>query len=84
MTELRRRLRYHQARWRVADRHPIGSQPIAPRPDGKPARPVGSHLPLDYAKASGADFLNGNALAPPGPEPRSRSTPELRPPVAVG
>jgi hypothetical protein len=66
MTEFRRRLRYHQARWRVANGHPIGSQPIAPRPDGKPARPVGSRLPLDYAKATGANFVNGNALAAAG------------------
>ena len=63
MTELRRRLRYSQARWRAANGHPIGSQPIAPRPERKPARPVGSRLPLDYARATGANFLNGNALA---------------------
>jgi hypothetical protein len=62
MTEFRRRLRYHQAQWREANGHPIGSQPIAPRPDGKPARPVGSRLPLDYARATGASFLTANAL----------------------
>ncbi|HEV3496155.1 MAG TPA: hypothetical protein VHA34_07395, partial [Actinomycetes bacterium] len=33
MTGFRRRLRYHQARWREANGHPIGSQPIAPRAD---------------------------------------------------
>ena len=49
MTEFRRRLRYHQARWREANGHPIGTQPIVPRP-GKPVRPVGSRLPLDYAR----------------------------------
>jgi hypothetical protein len=62
MTEYRRRLRYHQAQWREANGHPIGSQPIAPRPDGKPARPVGSRLPLDYARGTGANFLTANAL----------------------
>ena len=62
MTELRRRLRYHQARWREANGHPIGTQPIVPRP-GKPARPVGSRLPLDHAQETGATFLTAGALA---------------------
>ena len=34
MTEFRRRLRYHQAQWREAHGHPIGTQPIVPRPGG--------------------------------------------------
>jgi hypothetical protein len=63
MTSFRRRLRYHQARWREANGHPIGSQPIAPRPDGGPARPVGSRLPLAYARETGANFLTAGALA---------------------
>ena len=63
MTGFRRRLRYHQARWRAANGHPIGSQPIAPRPGAKPARPVGSHLPLAYARETGANFLTAGALA---------------------
>jgi hypothetical protein len=62
MTEFRRRLRYHQAQWRAANRHPIGSQPIAPPPDGGPARLVGSRLPLAYAKETGANFLSAGAL----------------------
>jgi len=62
VTEFRRRLRYHQARWREANGHPIGSQPIVPRPGGGPARPVGSRLPLDYARATGATFLTAPAL----------------------
>ena len=45
----RRRLRYHQARWREAHGHPIGSQPIDPRPDERARRLVGSRLPLAYA-----------------------------------
>jgi hypothetical protein len=62
MTDLRRRLRYHQARWREANGHPIGSQPIAPPPDGKPARLVGSRLPLAYALETGANFISARAL----------------------
>src|SRR3982750_2590483 len=61
LTEFRRRLRYHQAQWREAKRHPIGSQPIAPRP-GAPARPVGSRLPLAYARETGANFISAGAL----------------------
>lgn len=61
MTGFRRRLRYHQARWREANGHPIGSQPIAPRPGGQ-ARPVGSRLPLDYAHETGSNFLTPAAL----------------------
>jgi hypothetical protein len=62
MTAFRRRLRYHQAGWREANGHPIGSQPIVPRA-GKPSRPVGSRLPLDYARETGANFVTTNALA---------------------
>jgi hypothetical protein len=61
MTEFRRRLRFQQAKWREAQGHPIGSQPIAPK--GKPARPVGSRLPLDYSQETGANFVTGGALA---------------------
>jgi hypothetical protein len=62
MTEFRRRLRYHQAQWRDANKHPIGSQPISPRPDSRPARLVGSRLPLDYARETGANFLTAPAV----------------------
>jgi hypothetical protein len=61
MTEFRRRLRYHQAQWREANMHPIGSQPIVPL-ERKPSRPVGSRLPLDYARETGANFLTAGAL----------------------
>ena len=60
MTDYRRALRYHQARWREAKGHPIGSQPILPR-EGKPSRPVGSRLPLDYARETGANFVTAGA-----------------------
>jgi hypothetical protein len=62
LTEFRRRLRYHQAQWREAQGHPIGSQPIAPRPGDRSARPVGSRLQLDYAKETGANFLTAGAV----------------------
>jgi hypothetical protein len=61
MTEFRRRLRYHQSQWREAQGHPIGSQPIAPKPGGA-ARLVGSRLPLVYARETGANFLTAGAL----------------------
>jgi hypothetical protein len=61
MTEFRRRLRYHQSQWREAQGHPIGSQPIAPKPGGA-VRLVGSRLPLDYARETGANFLTAGAL----------------------
>jgi PD-(D/E)XK nuclease superfamily len=61
LTDFRRRLRFHQSQWREAAGHPIGSQPIAPPPGGK-ARPVGSRLPLDYARETGANFLIPAAL----------------------
>jgi PD-(D/E)XK nuclease superfamily protein len=61
MTDFRRALRFHQAQWREANGHPIGSQPIVPRP-GKPSRPLGSRLPLDYARETGANFVTAGAL----------------------
>src|SRR6266513_2945285 len=62
MTAFRRRARLHQARWRESKGHPSGTQPIVPRA-GKPSRPVGSRLPLDYARENGANFLTPGALA---------------------
>jgi hypothetical protein len=61
MTAYRRRMRLHQARWRERHGHPIGSQPIVPRA-GKPSQPVGSRLPLDYARETGATFATSAAL----------------------
>jgi hypothetical protein len=60
MTDFRRRLRYHQARWREDQGFPIGTLPIVPQP-GRPWRPVGSRLPLEFAKESGANLLTGRA-----------------------
>jgi hypothetical protein len=61
MTDFRRKLRFQQARWREANGHPVGTQPIAPK-DGKPVRLVGSRLPLDYARDTGANFVTAGAL----------------------
>jgi hypothetical protein len=61
MTEFRRRLRYHQSQWREAQGHPIGTQPIAPKPGGA-VRLVGSRLPLPYARETGANFLTAGSL----------------------
>jgi hypothetical protein len=61
LTDFRRRLRFHQSQWREAEGHPMGSQPITPPPGGK-ARPVGSRLPLEYARDTGANFLTPAAL----------------------
>jgi PD-(D/E)XK nuclease superfamily protein len=60
MTEFRRRLRYHQSQWREAQGHPIGTQPIAPKP-GAAMRLVGSRLPLVYAEETGANFISAGA-----------------------
>jgi hypothetical protein len=62
MTAYRRGLRYHQSQWREARGHPIGTQPIVPRP-GASVRLVGSRLPLDYGRDTGAGFLTAGALA---------------------
>jgi hypothetical protein len=61
MTAFRRQLRYHQSRWRESNGHPIGTQPIVPKPGGA-ARPVGSRLPLAYAREAGANFVTAGAL----------------------
>jgi hypothetical protein len=61
MTAFRQQVRYHQARWRESKGHPIGSQPIVPR-KGARSRPVGSRLPFDYARDTGANFVTQAAL----------------------
>jgi hypothetical protein len=76
MTAFRRRLRLHQARWREAHEHPIGTQPIVPR-KGTAMRSVGSRLPLAYARETGANFLTAGTLAAAraraaNPEPHQR------------
>src|SRR6476660_6382669 len=62
MSAFRQDARYHQALWREAKHHPIGTQPIVPKAKGPPARKVGSRLPLDYGLSTGANFLTPAAL----------------------
>jgi hypothetical protein len=62
MTAFRRAARYRQARWREANGHPIGTQPMAPKPGDPRVRPVGSRLPLEYGRDTGANFLTPGAL----------------------
>jgi hypothetical protein len=76
MTAFRRRLRLHQARWREAHEHPIGTQPIVPR-KGIATRLVGSRFPVAYARETGANFITAGALAAArartsNPEPHQR------------
>jgi hypothetical protein len=56
MTAFRRRVRYHQSCWREEHGHPSGSQPMVARPGGRGPRLVGSRLPLEYARSTGANF----------------------------
>ena len=60
MTAFRRAARHRAAQWRESKGYPIGTQPIVPRA-GKPARLVGSRLPLDFALDTGATFLTADA-----------------------
>jgi hypothetical protein len=61
MTAFRQRARLRQARWREREGHPIGSQPFVPRPGVDP-RPVGSRIPLEYGRDTGANFVTAAAL----------------------
>jgi hypothetical protein len=60
MTEFRRAVRSHNASWRERNGYPIGTQRIRP---GTPPRLVGSRLDLDFARETGAAFLNERAAA---------------------
>jgi hypothetical protein len=62
MTAFLQQSRLHQARWREARGHPIGTQPYLPRP-GVETRQVGSRIPLDYGRETGANFVTPAALA---------------------
>jgi hypothetical protein len=59
-TAWKRRARLGQARWREGRRYPIGSQPYRAGPG---ATPVGSRLELEFARASGVNFITAGALA---------------------
>ena len=53
MTEFKRRARLHQARWREANGHPMGSQKIKGT-----VRRVGNRMDAAYAKQTMANFLS--------------------------
>ena len=53
MTDFKRRARLHQARWREANGHPMGSQKIKGT-----TRRVGSRMDSAYAKQTMANFLS--------------------------
>ena len=61
MTDFRRRLRYHHARWREATGTRSARSRSSRRP-GKRSRPAGARLPLDYAQETGANFVTKGAL----------------------
>lgn len=62
VTAFRQRLRYHQAQWRESKGYPIGTQPMVPKRGGPKARLVGSRLPVDFARETGATFVTPSAL----------------------
>jgi hypothetical protein len=60
LTDFRRAVRHHHARWREANGFPIGTHRTRP---GAPPRLSGSHLDRDFAKETGATFLTDDARA---------------------
>jgi len=60
-TAFKRRARLQQALWREQRGLPIGTQPMRPS-RGQPARPIGSRIAVDYARDSGANFLDNETL----------------------
>ena len=53
----------HQAHWREAHGHPIGSQPIVPRPGGSRRVRSAAAFPSTTRSETGANFLTASALA---------------------
>ena len=60
LTDFRRAVRYHNAKWREANGYPIGAHRTRP---GTPPRLIGSHLDRDFARETGATFLTDKARA---------------------
>jgi hypothetical protein len=58
-TAWKRLARRRQAKWRESRGYPVGAQPYR---GGDGATPVGSRLDLDFARATGANFLTPAAL----------------------
>lgn len=59
LTDFRRAVRFHHAKWRHDNGYPIGSHRVRP---GTEPRLIGSHLDLDFGRESGATFLTERAL----------------------
>ncbi len=60
LTDFRRAVRYHNAKWREANGYPIGAHRTRP---GTPPRLIGSQLDRDFARETGATFLTDKARA---------------------
>ena len=58
MTEFRRRVRHHHARWRHDNGFPIGTHRVRP---GTEPRLIGSQLDVEFARETGASFLTTRA-----------------------
>lgn len=61
MTAFKRTARLHQSRWREEHGYPTGTEPIRPS-EGKPSQLLGSRLPYDFARESGANLLTQGAV----------------------
>ena len=84
MTEFRRRLRFHQAQWREAHGHPIGTQPIAPKPGQAGAARRKSAPARLRPRDRGELRHRRRARGGEGPDVDDGTSPELRSPAAVG
>ena len=85
MTEFRRRLRYHQAQWREANGHPIGTQPLVPRPSDTKVSPVGSRIPLGLREGHRRQLPHQERSGGcERPDLVHRAPPELRSPAPLG
>lgn len=57
MTQFKQTARLLQALWREEQGIAIGSQPMRPT-EGKPSRPLGSRIDLEFARSTGVNFLS--------------------------
>lgn len=60
-TAFKRRARLQQALWRESQGLPIGTQPMRPQAASQ-SRLLGSRIPVDVARATGANFLSDAAF----------------------
>lgn len=57
MKQFKQTVRLLQALWREKRGFAIGGQPMRPT-EGKPSRPLGSRIDLEFARSTGANFLS--------------------------